>query len=204
MGVQAQCFALFAALCWAACAAENLQVCALIAQKVNALWTHFQKRPRTHHRDLRSPGHMWQHNQAAARCHGECRNQRDSAFPRLHAPPAAWHPPCTPACPTWSSGTPASGSQPEVSTLVSCLTPLPPWPQGFRLHSHEVAYSRGSQQQSVTAYPTGDDANSLWVVHGTPVSRSCWVVPIPCMPSLLRLWMQLAAAYKGSRFAVVQ
>ncbi len=29
-----------------------------------------------------------------------------------------------------------------------------------RLHSHEVSYSRGSQQQSVTGFPTGDDANS--------------------------------------------
>lgn len=38
----------------------------------------------------------------------------------------------------------------------------------FRLHSHEVSYSRGSQQQSVTAYPTGDDANSMWIVHGPP------------------------------------
>mmetsp|Transcript_16465 Transcript_16465/g.28227 ORF Transcript_16465/g.28227 Transcript_16465/m.28227 type:complete len:227 (+) Transcript_16465:54-734(+) len=44
----------------------------------------------------------------------------------------------------------------------------------FRLHSHEVAYSRGSQQQSVTAYPTGDDVNGLWTVLGTPDA--------PCVP----------------------
>lgn len=37
----------------------------------------------------------------------------------------------------------------------------------YRLHSHEVAYGRGSGQQSVTCYPDPDDANSLWTVHGT-------------------------------------
>lgn len=35
----------------------------------------------------------------------------------------------------------------------------------FRLHSHDVAYGRGSQQQSVTTFPTGDDGNSLWGVQ---------------------------------------
>ncbi|GFH09972.1 uncharacterized protein HaLaN_05207, partial [Haematococcus lacustris] len=45
---------------------------------------------------------------------------------------------------------------------------------GFRLHSHEVAYSRGSQQQSVTAYPTADDGNSLWSITGT--------LDTPCLP----------------------
>eukprot|EP00197_Chlamydomonas_leiostraca_P011332 CAMPEP_0202866864 /NCGR_PEP_ID=MMETSP1391-20130828/8401_1 /ASSEMBLY_ACC=CAM_ASM_000867 /TAXON_ID=1034604 /ORGANISM="Chlamydomonas leiostraca, Strain SAG 11-49" /LENGTH=235 /DNA_ID=CAMNT_0049546851 /DNA_START=51 /DNA_END=758 /DNA_ORIENTATION=+ len=44
----------------------------------------------------------------------------------------------------------------------------------FRLHSHEVAYARGSQQQSVTCYPTGDDANSLWILLGTSEK--------PCVP----------------------
>lgn len=39
----------------------------------------------------------------------------------------------------------------------------------FRLHSHAVSYSRGSQQQSVTAFPDGDDANSYWTVHGPTV-----------------------------------
>ena len=38
-----------------------------------------------------------------------------------------------------------------------------------RLHSHEVSYSRGSQQQSVTAFPESDDANSYWLVQGTVV-----------------------------------
>lgn len=40
----------------------------------------------------------------------------------------------------------------------------------YRLHSHQVAYSRGSGQQSVTAYPNSDDAQSYWVVHGLQVS----------------------------------
>lgn len=41
-----------------------------------------------------------------------------------------------------------------------------------RLHSHQVGYSRGSQQQSVTGFPTGDDAQSYWVVHG-PLGEQC-------------------------------
>lgn len=45
----------------------------------------------------------------------------------------------------------------------------------FRLHSHQVAYSRGSQQQSVTGFPEGDDGNSLWVVQGTEVGKSEFV-----------------------------
>ncbi|KAG2495064.1 hypothetical protein HYH03_006675 [Edaphochlamys debaryana] len=43
-----------------------------------------------------------------------------------------------------------------------------------RLHSHQVAYSRGSQQQSVTGFPDGDDGNSLWLVHGSEDQ--------PCVP----------------------
>lgn len=39
-----------------------------------------------------------------------------------------------------------------------------------RLHSHGVAYSRGSQQQSVTGYPDSENAQSYWIVHGTVVS----------------------------------
>uniref|UniRef100_A0A7S0YPH1 MIR domain-containing protein n=1 Tax=Polytomella parva TaxID=51329 RepID=A0A7S0YPH1_9CHLO len=41
-----------------------------------------------------------------------------------------------------------------------------------RLHSHAVGYSRGSQQQSVTGYPEGEDANSLWLVS-CDVSNDC-------------------------------
>lgn len=43
-----------------------------------------------------------------------------------------------------------------------------------RLHSHEVAYSRGSQQQSVTAFPESDNGQSYWIVHGA--------VDAPCAP----------------------
>lgn len=39
----------------------------------------------------------------------------------------------------------------------------------YLLHSHEIAYGSGSGQQSVTGYPTGDDANSLWIVRGPKV-----------------------------------
>eukprot|EP01098_Paradermamoeba_levis_P014770 TRINITY_DN7210_c0_g1_i1.p1 TRINITY_DN7210_c0_g1~~TRINITY_DN7210_c0_g1_i1.p1 ORF type:complete len:222 (-),score=65.46 TRINITY_DN7210_c0_g1_i1:147-752(-) len=43
---------------------------------------------------------------------------------------------------------------------------------GFRLHSHKVPYGSGSGQQSVTGYPEGNDANSLWLVKG-PHGGSC-------------------------------
>lgn len=36
----------------------------------------------------------------------------------------------------------------------------------FRLHSHEVQYGTGSQQQSVTMVKALDDSNSLWTVVG--------------------------------------
>ena len=49
----------------------------------------------------------------------------------------------------------------------------------FRLHSHQVSYSRGSQQQSVTAFPESDDANSYWIVHGTVVSAGAPSPPCP-------------------------
>jgi hypothetical protein len=39
----------------------------------------------------------------------------------------------------------------------------------YRLHSHQIAYSRGSQQQSVTAFPESDDAGSYWAVLGAAV-----------------------------------
>ncbi|CAK9219543.1 unnamed protein product [Sphagnum troendelagicum] len=35
----------------------------------------------------------------------------------------------------------------------------------FRLHSHEVPYGTGSGQQSVTGFPTVEDANSFWIVQ---------------------------------------
>ena len=36
---------------------------------------------------------------------------------------------------------------------------------GFLLHSHEISWGSGSQQQSVTAYPTQGDGNSMWQIY---------------------------------------
>jgi hypothetical protein len=42
----------------------------------------------------------------------------------------------------------------------------------YRLHSQGIPYSRGSRQQSVTAFPLEHaDSSSYWVVHGTKVRR---------------------------------
>lgn len=49
-----------------------------------------------------------------------------------------------------------------------------------RLHSHQVAYSRGSQQQSVTGNPSSDDANSYWLIKGTQVRLLLGISA--CMP----------------------
>ena len=35
----------------------------------------------------------------------------------------------------------------------------------IRLHSHDVAYGKGSGQQSVTGVPNADDSNSYWQVR---------------------------------------
>jgi len=40
------------------------------------------------------------------------------------------------------------------------------------LHSHEVAYGSGSGQQSVTAFPDSDDANSYWTIRPA-VGKGC-------------------------------
>lgn len=56
-----------------------------------------------------------------------------------------------------------------------------------RLHSHQVAYSRGSQQQSVTGFPEGDDGNSLWLVQG-PAGEPCAPGTPVRKGSKIRLW----------------
>ena len=38
---------------------------------------------------------------------------------------------------------------------------------GHLLHSHEISWGSGSKQQSVTAYPTLGDANSLWQLYAS-------------------------------------
>ncbi|XP_020699008.1 stromal cell-derived factor 2-like protein [Dendrobium catenatum] len=35
----------------------------------------------------------------------------------------------------------------------------------FRLHSHDISYGSGSEQQSVTGFPDADDSNSYWIVR---------------------------------------
>ena len=54
-----------------------------------------------------------------------------------------------------------------------------------RLHSHEVAYSRGSQQQSVTGFPTSDDAQSYWVVHGPKVRGNDFILALDSHAAML-------------------
>jgi dolichyl-phosphate-mannose--protein O-mannosyl transferase len=44
---------------------------------------------------------------------------------------------------------------------------------GFRLHSHAVKYGSGSGQQSVTAFPEGDDSNSYFKVLGPFGKEDC-------------------------------
>ncbi|TPX45907.1 hypothetical protein SeMB42_g01143 [Synchytrium endobioticum] len=43
----------------------------------------------------------------------------------------------------------------------------------FRLHSHAIAYGTGSQQNSVTGFPKGDDPNSVFVVHEAFGEKPC-------------------------------
>lgn len=43
-------------------------------------------------------------------------------------------------------------------------------PTNFRLHSHEVTYGTGSQQQSVTAHHDLGDANSFWIIKNADKS----------------------------------
>mmetsp|Transcript_30437 Transcript_30437/g.51170 ORF Transcript_30437/g.51170 Transcript_30437/m.51170 type:complete len:224 (-) Transcript_30437:721-1392(-) len=45
---------------------------------------------------------------------------------------------------------------------------------GARLHSHEIPYGSGSQQQSVTGQPDSGDLNSFWTVKG-PYGKTCKV-----------------------------
>nr|XP_050044151.1 stromal cell-derived factor 2-like [Dermacentor andersoni] len=49
-----------------------------------------------------------------------------------------------------------------------------------RLHSHEVRYSGGSGQQSVTATEKPDDINSHWMVKGQSVTSCSRGEPIKC------------------------
>ncbi|CAH0513216.1 unnamed protein product [Peronospora belbahrii] len=51
----------------------------------------------------------------------------------------------------------------------------------YRLHSHEVAYGGGSEQQSVTAHAARNDVNSYWLVKEGDAEPVCEVgKPIAC------------------------
>eukprot|EP00210_Caulerpa_lentillifera_P009434 g8995.t1 len=60
-------------------------------------------------------------------------------------------------------------SRAEKSKQVTCgsLIKLSHIETQFRLHSHTIPYGHGSGQQSVTAFPRPDDANSYWLIRGT-------------------------------------
>lgn len=64
--------------------------------------------------------------------------------------------------------------EPEYAT-VTCgsMIKLAHTASGYRLHSHEVKYGSGSGQQSVTAYPHGNDVNSYFVVQEAFQAPKC-------------------------------
>lgn len=51
---------------------------------------------------------------------------------------------------------------------------------GARLHSHDVKYGSGSQQQSVTAVHASEDNNSYWRIRGKIKADCTRGVPIKC------------------------
>ncbi|KMT19036.1 hypothetical protein BVRB_2g031310 [Beta vulgaris subsp. vulgaris] len=59
----------------------------------------------------------------------------------------------------------ASAASEDVKITYGSVVKLMHEKTKFRLHSHELPYGSGSGQQSVTGFPTGDDANSYWVVR---------------------------------------
>eukprot|EP00771_Trimastix_marina_P002414 gnl/Trimastix_PCT/3547.p1 GENE.gnl/Trimastix_PCT/3547~~gnl/Trimastix_PCT/3547.p1 ORF type:complete len:221 (-),score=43.52 gnl/Trimastix_PCT/3547:20-682(-) len=69
------------------------------------------------------------------------------------------------------------GDEDEIEydySLVTCgsAIKLKHNPTGYYLHSHQVTYGSGSQQQSVTCFDKRDDPGSLWVVEG-PHNQHC-------------------------------
>ncbi|KAG0346283.1 hypothetical protein BG004_001991 [Podila humilis] len=57
---------------------------------------------------------------------------------------------------------------------------------GFKLHSHQIPYGTGSGQQSITAVPSKEDTNSLWIVMAQ-LGHTCERgEPVPC-GSVIRL-----------------
>jgi len=63
----------------------------------------------------------------------------------------------------------------EDTSIVTCgsVIKLKHVATGHRLHSHQVSYGSGSQQQSVTGFPNIEDPNSLWIVRNAMNSPHC-------------------------------
>ena len=111
------------------------------------------------------------HSKHRCRCNRASRTVVPPA-PTRRCPP----PPPTAGCapPADLSPLPCTRSTARALEQVTCgsLIKLQSDKTGHLLHSHEVSYGygRGSGQQSVTAYPEHDSANSLWVVRSDGVS----------------------------------
>ncbi|KEH35902.1 stromal cell-derived factor-like protein [Medicago truncatula] len=61
-----------------------------------------------------------------------------------------------------ASASAASSEGVEVQITYGSVIKLMHEKTKFRLHSHDVPYGSGSGQQSVTGFPSVDDANSYW------------------------------------------
>lgn len=68
-----------------------------------------------------------------------------------------------------------------------------------RLHSHDVKYGSGSQQQSVTAVDNSDDHNSHWQIIGPYNSHCSRGEPVKCGDSI-RLLHVATGKYLHSHF----
>ncbi|KAJ6732243.1 MIR MOTIF GLYCOSYLTRANSFERASE 39-LIKE PROTEIN-RELATED [Salix purpurea] len=69
----------------------------------------------------------------------------------------------SPASASSSSSSSSSGSALEIT--YGSVIKLMHERTKYRLHSHDVPYGSGSGQQSVTGFPSVDDANSYWIVR---------------------------------------
>ena len=117
----------------------------------------------------RSAPSIVSHSKHRSRC-SERAGRAPSPPARRRRPSPGWHPPADLA----RSPARSPLCAPEQVTCGS-LIKLQSDKTGHLLHSHEVAYGygRGSGQQSVTAYPEHDSANSLWIVRSDGVSGGC-------------------------------
>ncbi|VFQ87281.1 unnamed protein product [Cuscuta campestris] len=70
------------------------------------------------------------------------------------------------------STSPASAASEGVQITYGSTIKLMHEKTKVRLHSHDVPYGSGSGQQSVTGFPSVDDANSYWIVKPEPESSA--------------------------------